>query len=229
MFGPAEIEALWLSLKVASLATVLTLPLALWLAHGLSRKGFGPAYHIVNTLVYLPLVLPPVVTGYVLLLLFGRAGPIGGVLGQLGLSVAFHWTGAALAAGVMALPLMVRALRLALDQVDPNLIEAARTLGASPLRVYLRVHLPLMSPGIAAAVILGFAKALGEFGATITFVSNIPGLTQTLPSAIYTFLQIPGEENAALRLVILCIVISVGALAASEWMTRAAVKRVTGQ
>ncbi|MDX1781162.1 MAG: molybdate ABC transporter permease subunit, partial [Thalassovita sp.] len=180
-------------------------------------------------IVHLPLILPPVVTGYLLLLTFGRRAPVGAWLADsLGLVFAFRWTGAALAAGIMGFPLMVRAIRLALEGVDPKLEQAAGTLGASRFWVFFTVTLPLILPGIIAGSILGFAKAMGEFGATITFVSNIPGQTQTLPSAIYAFLQVPGGEASALRLVAVSVTIAMGALILSEVLARRAAKRVAG-
>lgn len=205
--------AVALSLRVALVAVIVALPLAFWVAQLLARPAFR-GQQVLNTLVLLPLVLPPVVTGYLLLLAFGRSGPLGG------LGFAFHWTGAALAAGVMAFPLMVRAIRLALEAQDPGLAEAARTLGASRLRVFLTITLPLAVPGLLAGAVLGFAKALGEFGATITFVAAIPGLTQTVPSAIYAALQVPGNTTTIVGLVAVSVVLAVGALVASEWLAR---------
>ena len=185
---------------------------------------------ILNGLVHLPLILPPVVTGYLLLLAFGRQGPIGGFLeNTFGLVFAFRWTGAALAGAVMAFPLMVRAIRLAIEAVDPKLEQAAATLGASRLWVFVTVTLPLILPGILAGMILAFAKAMGEFGATITFVSNIPGQTQTLPTAIYTQLQVPGGESAATRLAVISVIIAMGALLASEIVSRRVARRIAGK
>jgi molybdate transport system permease protein len=185
---------------------------------------------VLNGLVHLPLILPPVVTGYLLLLTFGRMGPVGGFLYDwFGITFAFRWTGAALAAAVMAFPLMVRAIRLSVEAVDPRLEEAAATLGASRPVVFLTVTLPLILPGIIAGGVLAFAKAMGEFGATITFVSNIPGETQTIPSAIYAFLQVPGGDADAFRLVVVSVVLAMGALVLSEWMARRAVVRVAGR
>jgi len=179
--------------------------------------------------VHLPLILPPVVTGYVLLLTFGRRGLIGGWLEDtFGLVLAFRWTGAVLAAAIMAFPLMVRAIRLAIEAVDPKLEQAAATLGASRIWVFATITLPLILPGLITGAVLAFAKAMGEFGATITFVSNIPGQTQTLPSAIYTFLQVPGGEASALRLVAVSVAIAIAALLASEMLARRAAKRVAG-
>jgi len=213
--GAAEWGAVALSLKVSLWATVVSLPLALLIAHALARgRFFGKA--ALNIAVHLPLLMPPVVTGYLLLVLFGTQGPLGRFFALFGIEFAFRWTGAALAGAIMGFPLMVRAIRLAIEAVDPRLEEAAATLGASRARVFLTVTLPLMVPGIAAGAILGFAKAMGEFGATITFVSNIPGQTQTVPTAIYTFLQVPGQEGAALRLIVVSVLLSAGALIASE-------------
>ncbi|MEL6839469.1 MAG: molybdate ABC transporter permease subunit, partial [Pseudomonadota bacterium] len=211
LLGPAEWTAIMLSLRVALVATIAALPIAIWVAHILARKRF-PGRQLLNGLVHLPLVLPPVVTGYLLLVLFGQQGPLGGFLSNIfGISFAFRWTGAALAAGIMAFPLMVRAIRLGIEAVDPGLEEAAATLGATRWRVFTTVTLPLVWPGILAGAILGFAKALGEFGATITFVAAIPGQTQTIPSAIYGLLQVPGGEPAVLGLVIVSVVLAMGA------------------
>ena len=174
------------------------------------------------------MILPPVVTGYLLLATFGTQGPIGAVLESLGIVVAFRWTGAALAAAVMAFPLMVRAIRLSIEAVDPGLEQAAATLGASRMWVFVTITLPLILPGVIAGAVLAFAKAMGEFGATITFVSNIPGQTQTAPSAIYAFLQVPGGESSAWRLVIVSIVVAMTALLLSEWLARRAARRVQG-
>ena len=227
--GPEEWAVLALSLRVALVATLCSLPLGVAVAYALARFRF-PGKAVVNGIVHLPLVLPPVVTGYLLLLAFGPRGPLGQALEALfGTGVAFRWTGAALAAAVMAFPLMVRAIRLSVEAVDPKLEQAAATLGANRVWVFVTVTLPLILPGIMAGAVLAFAKALGEFGATITFVSNIPGETQTLPLAIYSFLQIPGGEGAALRLVIIAVVVSMGALLVSEWMAARATKRVTGR
>jgi molybdate transport system permease protein len=229
MLGAAEWAALALSLKVSMVATVLSLPLALWVAWLLARGQFRGKIWL-SALVHLPLVLPPVVTGYVLLIAFGRQGPVGGLLEQtIGLVFAFRWTGAALAAAIMGFPLMVRAIRLAIEAVDPRLEAAAATLGAGRWAVFGMVTLPLIMPGILAGVTLGFAKAMGEFGATITFVANIPGETQTLPSAIYAFLQVPGGEAPALRLIGLSVAVAVGAVVVSEVLARRVAKRVGGQ
>lgn len=227
--GPAEWTAIFLSLRVAFVATLAALPVAIWIAYILARKTF-PGRQLLNGLVHLPLVLPPVVTGYLLLVLFGQQGPIGGVLYDVfGVTLAFRWTGAALAAAIMAFPLMVRAIRLGFEAVDPGLEDAAATLGASRGRILWTVTLPLVLPGILAGAILGFAKALGEFGATITFVAAIPGQTQTIPTAIYGLLQVPGSEPAVLRLVIVSVVLAMGALLASEWLARRYVKRLDGK
>jgi len=227
--GPQEWTAIWLSLRVALVATLASLPVAVWIAYVLARKTF-PGRQLLNGLVHLPLVLPPVVTGYLLLVLFGQQGPIGSFLDQtFGISFAFRWTGAALAAGIMAFPLMVRAIRLGFEAVDSGLEDAAATLGASHLRILFTVTLPLVLPGILAGAILGFAKALGEFGATITFVAAIPGQTQTIPTAIYGLLQVPGREPAVLGLVIVSIILAMGALLMSEWLARRMSKRLGGK
>lgn len=215
----AEWAALGISLKVAIWACLGALPLAMAAAYALSRGRFR-GRQVLNIFVHLPLVLPPVVTGYALLMAFGTQGPVGKVLAAFGLSVAFHWTGAAIAAGVMAFPLMVRAMHLSFDAVDPKLEEAARSLGMGPLRSFWRVTFPLALPGVLVALVMGFAKAIGEFGATITFVSNIPSVTQTLPSAIYSSLQVPDGDGAALRLVMICVVVAIGALVVSEMLSR---------
>ncbi|MEY2956888.1 MAG: molybdate ABC transporter permease subunit [Gemmobacter sp.] len=226
---PEEWQALGLSLRVATVATLASLPFGILAAYALARWRF-PGRQILNGLVHLPLILPPVVTGYLLLLTFGRKGAVGQFLDEwFGIVLAFRWTGAALAAAVMAFPLMVRAIRLAIEAVDPRLEEAAGTLGASRLWVFATVTLPLILPGIVAGAILAFAKAMGEFGATITFVSNIPGQTQTLPSAIYAFLQVPGGEGAAMRLVLIAVAVAMGALIASEWVGRAVARRIGGR
>lgn len=226
--GPDEWQAVALSLKVSFWATLLSLPFGLLCALALARGRFI-GRDVLNWLVHLPLVLPPVVTGYLLLLGFGRQGPIGSVLDSVfGITLAFQWTGAALAASIMAFPLMVRAMRLAIEAVDPRLEEAAATLGASRLKVFSTVTLPLILPGIIAGAVLAFAKAMGEFGATITFVSNIPGETRTVPSAIYAFLQVPGGETSAIRLVMVAVAIAIGALILSEWLSRRVAKRISG-
>jgi molybdate transport system permease protein len=218
--APDEWQAIQLSLKVALWATVGSLPAGVMIAWLLARKRF-PGMLLLNSLVHLPLVMPPVVTGYLLLLAFGRRGPIGAWLEeQFGIVFAFRWTGAALACAVMGFPLMVRAIRLAIEAVDPRLEQAAATLGASPAWVFLTVTLPLALPGIIAGAVLCFAKALGEFGATITFVSNIPGETQTIPSAIYAYTQSPSGDAGAMRLTLIAIAISLLALAISEMLAR---------
>ncbi len=227
--SPAEWQAVSLSLKVAFWATILSLPLSILTAHALARWQF-PGKALLNGVVHLPLILPPVVTGYLLLMAFGRRGPIGALLEEwFGLVLAFRWTGAVLAAAIMAFPLMVRAIRLAIEAVDPKLEDAAASLGASRLWAFGTVTLPLILPGILAGAVLGFAKAMGEFGATITFVSNIPGQTQTLPSAIYAFLQIPGGEAQALRLVGVAVAVSMTALLLSEWLGQAVARRIGGR
>lgn len=224
-----EWAAVSLSLRVSFWATLVSLPLGILVAYALARWEFW-GRQVLNGLVHLPLILPPVVTGYLLLATFGRRGYVGQFLDQwFGIVLAFRWTGAALAAAVMAFPLMVRAIRLAIEAVDPKLEQAAATLGASRGWVFLTVTLPLILPGIVAGAILAFAKAMGEFGATITFVSNIPGQTQTLPSAIYAFLQVPGGEAQAFRLVMVSIVVAMGALLLSEWISRAVARRIAGQ
>ena len=214
-----------LSLQVSALATLCALPLAIWAAYVLARKRFW-GHAALNGLVHLPLVLPPVVTGYLLLVLFGRQGMLGAPLFDLfGITLAFRWTGAALAAGIMGFPLMVRAIRLGFEAVDPGLEDAARTLGASNVRVMTHVTLPLIAPAILAGGVLGFAKALGEFGATITFVAAIPGQTETIPSAIYAALQVPGQEGPVVILVCISIALAMGALVGSEWLARRMVTR----
>jgi molybdate transport system permease protein len=225
---PDEWTAVALSLRVAVVATVVALPFGIAIAWVLARKDFwGKA--LVDGLVHLPLVLPPVVTGYLLLIWFGRRGPIGSFLADtFGIVFSFRWTGAALACGVMGFPLLVRAIRLSIEAVDAKLEEASRTLGASPFRVFVTVTLPLALPGIIAGMVLCFAKALGEFGATITFVSNIPGETQTISAAIYTYLQVPGGDASAARLVLVAIIISLIALVSSEWLARRAGTRLHG-
>lgn len=228
MLDPASWDALRLSLLVACTATIVALPIALWVAWLLARGQFrGKA--LLSALVHLPLVLPPVVTGYLLLIGFGRAGPIGKFLYEVfGITLAFRWTGAVLAAVIMGFPLMVRAMRLAIEAVDPKLEQAAATLGARPTSVFATVTLPLIIPGILAGSVMGFAKAIGEFGATITFVANIPGQTQTLPSAIYSFLQVPGGEDRAIALVLWACVIALTAVALSEWLAQRVAKRIRG-
>src|SRR5262245_21432934 len=218
--SPEEWVAVHLSLRVATVAMLASLPLGIGVAYLLARGRF-PGKAILRGIVLLPLILPPVVTGYLLLIWFGRRGPIGAFLAEhFGIVFSFRWTGAALACAVMGFPLMVRSIRLSIESVDRRLEEAAGTLGANPLWVFLFVTLPLVLPGIIAGMILCFAKAMGEFGATITFVSNIPGETQTLPSAIYTFTQIPGGEAGAMRLTLIAIVISMAAVIGSELLAR---------
>lgn len=220
--------AVRLSLRVALWATLISLPFGVVVALALARGHFW-GKQILNGLVHLPLILPPVATGYVLLMLFGRKGPVGAFLDDtFGMVLAFRWTGAVLAAAVMAFPLMVRAIRLSIEAVDPKLEDAARTLGANRWWTFVTITLPLILPGILAGAILAFAKAMGEFGATITFVSNIPGETQTLPSAIYAFLQVPGGDASALRLLIVSVIIAVAALVLSEIMARRAAERIGG-
>jgi molybdate transport system permease protein len=206
-------------------ATGVSLPLGIAVAWLLARKDFwGKA--LLDGIVHLPLVLPPVVTGYLLLITFGRKGAIGSLLADIGIVFSFRWTGAALACGVMAFPLLVRAIRLSFEAIDRRLEDAAATLGANRMWAFLTVTLPLALPGVIAGMVLAFAKALGEFGATITFVSNIPGETQTLPSAIYTFTQVPGGDEGALRLTLISIVISMAALVASEVLARRVGRRM---
>jgi len=217
---PDDWEVIRLSLKVAIVGVVVTLPIAFALAYVLARGRF-PGRILLDAIVHLPLVLPPVVTGWLLLILFGRTGPIGGWLDRaFGFTFMFRWTGAALAAAVMALPLMVRAMRLSIEAVDPRLEGAARSLGASPWRAFRTVTLPLSLPGVWAGLVLGFARSIGEFGATISFVSNIPGQTRTLPIAIYTALQVPDGERIVVRLALVSVALSLGALVASEWLVR---------
>jgi len=226
--SPEAWTAVRLSLRVAFWAVVWTLPLGIAVAWLLARREF-PGKALLNGIVLLPLILPPVVTGYLLLLSFGTRGPVGGFLQeQFGIVFAFRWTGAALAAGIMAFPLMVRAIRLSIEAADRRLEQAAGTLGAPPVWVFLTVTLPLILPGIIAGAILAFAKAMGEFGATITFVSNIPGQTQTLPSAIYAFLQVPGGDEAAFRLVLIAVLVSMGAVLLSEWVAQVVARRIGG-
>jgi molybdate transport system permease protein len=225
--GPEEWKAVALSLQVSFWATLISLPLGIFTAYALARWSF-PGKQLLNGFVHLPLILPPVVTGYLLLLTFGTRGYIGSWLAEIGIVFAFRWTGAALAAGIMAFPLMVRAIRLSIEAVDPKLEQASATLGASPIWVFLTVTLPMALPGIVAGAILAFAKAMGEFGATITFVSNIPGQTRTIPSAIYAFLQVPGGEGSAMKLVIVSVVVAMAALLMSEMIGRRVAARVGG-
>ena len=225
---PAEVEALVLSLRVAFWAVLVSLPLGIFMAWLLARREFyGKA--LLDAIVHLPLVVPPVVVGYLLLVLLGRRGVVGAWLYDvLGITLVFTWQGAAIAAAVMAFPLMVRAIRLSLDAVDRKLETAARTLGASPLDVFFSVTLPLTAPGILTGMVLAFARSLGEFGATITFVSNVPGETRTLPLAIFTTVQTPGAEVETFRLALISLVLALAALAASELLARRVAKRLTG-
>jgi len=226
---PVEWEILQLSLKVAFWSVLCSLPIAIAVAILLARSNF-PGKSLFDAIVHLPLVLPPVVIGYFLLLLLGRRGPLGAVLEEyFGIVVAFRWTGAAIAAGIMGFPLMVRAIRLSIEAIDGGLEAAARTLGATRWRVYATVTLPLALPGILTGALLSFARSLGEFGATITFVSNIPGETRTLPLAIYTLTQVPGGDAAALRLSVIAILLSVMALMLSEYFVQRAQRRGKGQ
>jgi molybdate transport system permease protein len=223
--SPEGWQAVRLSLWVGFWAMLCSLPLAVAVAWLLARRDFW-GKQLLNGLVHLPLILPPVVTGYVLLLAFGRRGLFGPALADIGIVFSFRWTGAALAAAVMGFPLMVRAIRLSIEAVDLRLEAAARTLGASGIWVFVTVTLPLALPGVLAGAILGFAKALGEFGATITFVSAIPGETQTLPSAIYAALQVPGQDAVAARMVAVSVVLAMGALIASELLARSLSRRI---
>ncbi|MEE8270583.1 MAG: molybdate ABC transporter permease subunit [Alphaproteobacteria bacterium] len=226
MLSPIEIEALALSLRVAGVSVVFSLPLGVAVAYLLARRDFW-GKTVVDGLVHLPLVVPPVVVGYLLLLALGRRGPVGGWLhDSLGITVIFTWKGAAIAAAVMAFPLMVRAIRLSLDAVDTRLEAAARTLGAGPIRVFATITLPLTAPGILTGTVLAFARSLGEFGATITFVSNIPGQTRTLPLALYTLIQQPDGEAAAARLAVISIALALAALFASEILARRVKRRI---
>ncbi|MDO3432631.1 molybdate ABC transporter permease subunit [Rhizobium sp. CBN3] len=228
IFGLSDEEwtAILLSLRVSIVAMLASLPFGILVALLLARGRFW-GKSVLNGIVHLPLILPPVVTGFLLLILFGRRGPIGSLLDQhFGIVFSFRWTGAALACAVMAFPLMVRSIRLSIEAVDRKLEEAAGTLGAGPVWIFLTITLPLTLPGIIAGMILSFAKAMGEFGATITFVSNIPGETQTLSSAIYTFTQVPGGDAGALRLTLVAIVISMAAVLASELLARLAGRRI---
>ncbi len=226
MFTPQQVKALWLSLEVALNAILWSLPFAIFTAWLLARKQFwGKSF--INSLVYLPLVLPPVVIGYLLLVMMGRKGIIGQYLFDwFGLSFAFSWRGAVLASAVVAFPLVVRSIRLSLENIDPHLELTARTLGASPKRVFFTITLPLALPGVLAGMVLGFARSLGEFGATITFVSNIVGQTQTIPLAMYAFIQTPGAEDQAFKLCLLSIMLSLSSLALSEWLARYMYKKL---
>ena len=223
-----ELQAIRLSLRVAFWSVTCSLPLGLLIAWLLARRSF-PGKVLLDGLVHLPLVVPPVVVGFILLILFGRRGPIGGWLyDTLGITIIFTWQGAALAAAVVGFPLMVRAMRLSLEAVDRRLEAAARTLGARPFDVFITVTLPLMAPGILAGAILAFARGLGEFGATITFVSNIPGQTRTIPMAIYTYTQVPDGDVAAFRLSIVSVLLALIALVASEILARRISARIRG-
>lgn len=227
-FTAEEIDAIRLSLWVASIGIAASLPFGLFVAYTLARWRF-PGKLLLDGLVHMPLVLPPVVTGYILLILFGRKGPVGAFLEQtFGIVFSFRWTGAALAAAVMGFPLMVRAIRLSLESTDRRLEDASRTLGAGGFTTFFLVTLPLALPGIIAGLVLAFAKALGEFGATITFVSNIPGETRTLPTAIYTFTQVPGGDAGAFRLAAVAVVIALVALVLSELLARRTAARIDG-
>ena len=230
MFGlnPSELDALALTVQISALATLVSVPPGVLAGYALARWSF-PGKGLLNVLVHLPLVLPPVVTGLLLLLLLGSRGPVGGFLEDLGLVLAFRWTGAALAAAVMGFPLMVRAIRLAVESVDPRLEQAGATLGASGPWVFATITLPLILPGVLTGAILAFARAMGEFGATITFAASIPGETTTLSTAIYAFLQTPGGESSALRLVVISIIVAVLALSLSETLSRQVARRISGQ
>ena len=218
MFSQPELNAIYLSLKVATIAILFALPVAIFIAWILSRKQFW-GKQLLNGIVHLPLVLPPVVIGYLLLIVMAKRGAIGQYLWEwFGFSFSFSWRGAVLASAVMAFPLMVRSIKQAFDAIDPKLEQAARTLGASPLKVFFTLNLPLSFSGVIAGAVLGFARSLGEFGATITFVSNIPNQTQTIPAALFTFIETPNGELAAARLCAVAIVISLIALSASEWL-----------
>ncbi len=225
---PQDWTAVLLTLRIAVVATAVTLPFGIALATLLARKDFwGKA--LVEAIVYLPLVLPPVVTGYLLLITLGRKAPVGAFLDQhFGIVFSFRWTGAVISCGVMAFPLMVRAIRLSIEAIDRKLEDAAATLGANRFWCFATVTLPLALPGIIAGAMLAFARALGEFGATITFVSNIPGETQTISAAIYTLTQVPGGDIAALHLVVVAVLISLAALVTSEWLARRATARLHG-
>ena len=226
--SPQDWTAVQLSLRVAAVSTVVALPFGIAIATLLARKEFwGKA--LLDAMVLLPLVLPPVVTGYLLLITFGRRAPVGAFLADhFGIVFSFRWTGAALACGIMAFPLMVRAIRLSIEAIDTRLEDAAATLGANRVWRFATVTLPLALPGIIAGAILSFARALGEFGATITFVSNIPGETQTISAAIYTLTQVPNGDADALKLVIVSVIISLAALIAAEWLARRATARIHG-
>ena len=226
--SPDEWTAIRLSLRIAMVATLVALPFGIAVAFMLARKRFW-GKSLLDGLVHMPLVLPPVVVGYLLLISFGRRGVFGELLASVGIVLSFRWTGAALACGIMGFPLMVRAIRLSIEAIDRRLEDAAATLGANRLWVFATVTLPLALPGLIAGFVLCFAKALGEFGATITFVSNIPGETQTISAAIYTLTQTPGGDAAAGRLVMVAVAISLVALVLSEWLARRAGMRFHGE
>lgn len=226
--SPTAWTAITLTLRIAVVATLVATPIGIGVAWILARKRF-PGKMLLEAFVHLPLVLPPVVTGYLLLLSFGRRGPIGEFLADtFGIVLSFRWTGAALACGIMAFPLLVRPIRLSFETIDMRLEQAAKTLGASPLRAFVTITLPLALPGIIAGMVLCFAKAIGEFGATITFVSNIPGETQTIASAVYALIQTPSGDREAMQLIIVSIILAFGAMLVSEWFARRAVQRLRG-
>jgi molybdate transport system permease protein len=228
MLTPLEIEALTLSMLVSGWAVAGSLPLGILCAWLLARVEF-PGKSVVDGLIHLPLVLPPVVVGYFLLVVLGRRGPVGGWLYDwFGITIAFTWKGAAIASAVIAFPLMVRAIRLSIEGVDRGLEQAARTLGCGPVRTFFSVTLPLVAPGVLTGTILGFARSLSEFGATITFVSNIPGETRTLPIALYALTQVPGGDAAAMRLCVISVVVAFAALLASELLSRRISQRLRG-
>ncbi len=224
-FSPDEWTAIWLSLRIAVVAMLVSLPFGILTAYALARWQF-PGKMIFNGFIHMPLVLPPVVTGFILLLLFGRRGTFGPFLADLGIVLSFRWTGAVLACAVMGFPLMVRAMRLSFESIDRHLEHAAGSLGASPLATFALISLPLALPGIVVGAILSFARSLGEFGATITFVSNIPGQTQTISAAIYTLTQVPGGDVGAMRLTAVSIVIALAALILSELIQQRAERRL---
>ncbi|NSX56342.1 molybdate ABC transporter permease subunit [Parasulfitobacter algicola] len=224
---PEALQALMLSLRVAFWSTLVSLPIGIFVAYALARWSFW-GKGLINGIVHLPLVLPPVVTGYFLLIVFGPTGFVGSALEQIGIVFAFHWTGAVLAATIMAFPLMVRSIRLSIEAVDQNLEQAAATLGASKIGAFTTITLPLITPGLLAGTVLTFAKAMGEFGATITFVASIPGQTQTVPSAIYAFLQVPGSEPIVYWLVGISATIALVAVILSEGIARYLAKRISG-
>jgi molybdate transport system permease protein len=226
--GPDDWTAVWLSLRIAVVALLGSLPLGILVAYGLARWRF-PGKTVLTAIIYMPLVLPPVVTGYILLIAFGRRGIFGEALAHLGIVLSFRWTGAALACAIMGFPLMVRAMRLSFEAIDPNLEKAASTLGANPVARFALISLPLALPGIIVGATLSFARALGEFGATITFVSNIPGETQTISSLIYTYTQEPGGDASALRLTLVSLAIAFIAIVASEIMQARGEKRLAGR